>query len=618
MPPSSDASVAADAMGVQRCPPDLPAEGLHPLARLPHGDRSLPTDATDQVVVNEIDSDDDDNEASLRAYYEGQEALYQWAFCCLECKCSDKRKSKFGAQDVDSAAFGTHPNGLMHRRCCHSLSRDQCGWKSPIEKANESFCQGKGKSAALPPKKAATHQVPTLAEEHVDSQDRKMGKVTSAALMKLNPVSATLIQALDTPMFQDYDRLVEGCADDAPLKKARVELKATVLDLFAGTGAGLVALKRQGISVGTYVYVEHCPVVTYVFRWNHDPAYNPKLPDEGIRFVYYRDFVQLDAELTGFMRRTGPIDIIFAAPPCVDFALINAHRKGIEGHQGRLTPMVADLIERVRRHRKQAGRALFFVVENVISSEVERALRPLGVTPVKLQAALYSPTFRDRYFWTNIRPDEDHFNPTSEVSASLDSCVEDRFMSLIALAGIAHEVANKAPTFMASKSRHNPGDSFVCRFDGTDLRPLTGIERGRAMGFPEGYASVALEALFRKLSQVHAYTSVDQLTDPDEFDTYFSLRDDPGLRDFRGEKIQCTGFDDASVLYQLKLYLPRVKPDVEDEDRQSYGREEYEKRIWGNAWNIPTMEKLLIPLKRLFASKTYQGYPYPFRWQRPT
>jgi site-specific DNA-cytosine methylase len=612
MPPSSDLS---DATGVKRSPPDLPVEGSHP--RLPH---TSPPDAAEQLVVYEIDSDDD--EASLpAAYYDGEESLHQWAFCCLECKCSDKRKSAFGATRVDSAAFGSHPNCLMHRRCCHGLLSVRTGWKSPIERANESFgaVRGKGKRVALPFKVASRHQVASRVDASVDSHDRKMGKVTNAAFMGVNPVSATLIHALDTPAFQDYDRLVEGCADEAPTKKARVELKATVLDLFAGTGAGLVALKRQGISVGTYVYVEHCPVVTYVFRWNHDPAYNPKLPDEGIRFVYYRNFDQLDAELTGFMRRTGPIDIIFAAPPCVDFALINSHRKGIEGHQGRLTPMVADLIERVRRHPKQAGRALFFVVENVISSEVVRALRPLGVPPVKLQAALYSPTFRDRHFWTNIRPDEDHFNATSEVSASLDSCVDDQFMSPLALANLSHEVASKARTFMASKSRHNPDDFLVYRFNGNDFdyRPLTGIERGRTMGFPDGYAFAPLVALFQKLSQVHAYTSVDQLTDPDELETYFSLRDDPALRDFRGEPIQCTEFDDASGLHQLKLFLPRVMPDHEDEERQSYGREEYEKRIWGNAWNIPTMEKLLTPLKRFFASKSYHGYPYPFRWEGP-
>lgn len=90
-----------------------------------------------------------------------------------------------------------------------------------------------------------------------------------------------------------YKKLVQDLEDGT--KKRR---PAVVLDAFAGVGTGIVTLKRLGIAISKIIHVEHDKVASHVHKYNHDPAYNPDLKDDGdIKHVYeYRKWEDLYKE----------------------------------------------------------------------------------------------------------------------------------------------------------------------------------------------------------------------------------------------------------------------------------------------------------------------------------
>lgn len=97
------------------------------------------------------------------------------------------------------------------------------------------------------------------------------------------------------------------------------------------------------------------------------------------------------------------IDIVIGGPPCQDFSRINATRKGVKGAQGAYLPNFADLIRRIQE--EQGDHPLFYLVENVVLHEfddIQRTEKAFGCTAVMLDAQHFSPTRRNRHYWTNV------------------------------------------------------------------------------------------------------------------------------------------------------------------------------------------------------------------------
>jgi len=68
----------------------------------------------------------------------------------------------------------------------------------------------------------------------------------------------------------------------------------------------------------------------------------------------------------------------------------------------------------------------------------------------------------------------------------------------------------------------------------------------------------------------------------------------------------------------LKASLaPPANRRYEKINQMSFFNEEYGKRLFGNAWNIPTIEALLQPLTQIFAEQDYEGYDYQYSFIDP-
>jgi predicted RNA methylase len=80
---------------------------------------------------------------------------------------------------------------------------------------------------------------------------------------------------------------------------------AIVLDVFAGIGAALVALKRLRIAMSKVVHVEHDEIANHVVRRNHDHKHNTSLSDDGIEHVYISTFQEMEGSIDQFLQEHG-------------------------------------------------------------------------------------------------------------------------------------------------------------------------------------------------------------------------------------------------------------------------------------------------------------------------
>jgi hypothetical protein len=205
-------------------------------------------------------------------------------FCCHNCYCQPD--SDAWLPDGDDARVHRYiqscEGGLYHRCCCHGIEEVQDAecWATLFEAAVE-------------------HGIERLDVRQEDDSDFDLHWVTRTEIHAAYQTACRQEAALfnadgeDHPLdrlrtHQDYkDSVVlpfeNLCKDVAsgiiPRKKV------VILDAFAGVGSAILVLKRLGIAISTVIHVEHDKVSTHVYRWNHDKAYNPNLPDDGIKHV---------------------------------------------------------------------------------------------------------------------------------------------------------------------------------------------------------------------------------------------------------------------------------------------------------------------------------------------
>jgi site-specific DNA-cytosine methylase len=213
------------------------------------------------------------------------------------------------------------------------------------------------------------------------------------------------------------------------VKEKNTKKPIVLLELFAGIGGGIVALKNIGVAIRAVVTVEHDPAAFFVYKSNHydkndritfihkekfeDLSLDEILLSLGRKYItrQYQNFIYwLSILFSNFLfdfSFTPAIDFVIGGPPCVDFSGVNATRQGIEGFQGSYMMKFASLVHDLKNHTLQNQNPLFFLCENVPISmdcgllEIEEKFQVVGVT---LDAKYLSPCKRNRMYFTNVSP----------------------------------------------------------------------------------------------------------------------------------------------------------------------------------------------------------------------
>lgn len=150
-----------------------------------------------------------------------------------------------------------------------------------------------------------------------------------------------------------------------------------VLSLFDGISCGLVALKRNNISIQNYYACEIDKYAIKISKHN-----NPEIQHLG--------------SVVGLVPPKN-IDLLIGGSPCQDLSIANKNRKGLDGERSGL------FWEYVRILKECNPK--YFILENVNSMSKEskqKITEIMGVEPIMIDASLVSAQSRKRLFWTNI------------------------------------------------------------------------------------------------------------------------------------------------------------------------------------------------------------------------
>jgi DNA (cytosine-5)-methyltransferase 3A len=153
--------------------------------------------------------------------------------------------------------------------------------------------------------------------------------------------------------------------------------KMNILSLFDGISCAKVALDKVGIDYDTYYSSEIDKHAITISDKNH------------------KNIVRL-----GDVRGVGAIDnllLLIGGSPCQDLSISKRGRKGLSGDRSSLFYEYLRILE--------LNKPKYFILENVNSMPKEakdEITKCLGVSPIMLDASLFSAQQRKRLFWTNI------------------------------------------------------------------------------------------------------------------------------------------------------------------------------------------------------------------------
>jgi DNA-cytosine methyltransferase len=155
-----------------------------------------------------------------------------------------------------------------------------------------------------------------------------------------------------------------------------------VLSLFDGMSCGQIALERAGIKVDNYFASEIKPHAIKVTQENYPNT------------VQVGDVTKLKAQ------SLPKIDLLIGGSPCQDFSLANKDRKGLQGVKSGLFFEYLRLLKELKPK--------YFLLENVEmkAKDMEIISQYLGTYPVNINSSLVSAQMRNRYYWTNIGPED--------------------------------------------------------------------------------------------------------------------------------------------------------------------------------------------------------------------
>jgi site-specific DNA-cytosine methylase len=307
------------------------------------------------------------------------------------------------------------------------------------------------------------------------------------------------------------------------------------------------------------------------------------------------------------------IDLVIGSPPCGDFSKVNANRKGLNGASGNLHFRLAKMIQEITEHAKTNHKHCYFVVENVkcTGHDKEALEQAYGVSSLDINAADYSPQFRERSFHTNLPIFEpEYYQDDIGRISSARFCLDDGFMLPIETWEDPNCTSLKTPTFMASKGKINSNQMVVVNLSDPSTptqRIITAKERSRIMGYQGDYVVEPLALLFHQLEKplkggrLWHYDWAKELS--------------PALHYFSGgwepqPKMRLYNFDKHGRL-ELGPPIFGAKPDT-------FNYEDYARHLVGNAYSVPVMATLLKPLQKVFECSDdhyYEGVQYKYPWE---
>jgi DNA (cytosine-5)-methyltransferase 3A len=155
-----------------------------------------------------------------------------------------------------------------------------------------------------------------------------------------------------------------------------------VLSLFDGMSCGQIALNRCGIKYNNYFASEIKPHAIKVTQHNYPNT---------IQLGDVRNISAIDLP---------KIDLLIGGSPCQDFSLANKERKGLQGVKSGLFFEYLRLLKELKPK--------YFLLENVAMTDenMEIISQYLGTYPVNINSELVSAGMRNRYYWTNIGPEQ--------------------------------------------------------------------------------------------------------------------------------------------------------------------------------------------------------------------
>jgi len=161
-----------------------------------------------------------------------------------------------------------------------------------------------------------------------------------------------------------------------------------VLDLIAGIGSGVVVLKKLMIPMKKVVHVEYDPVAVQVSKFNHQ--------NDGIEHVYIETFEEIYGEndegdkeqIASLINDHGPFDLVLSASPSQHFL--------------RKAGKTIKIINTIQKEKYKYDEVLF-LSENAVFSDSDDTEANHGLGPICLNASEFSPCYRNRLYWTNVR-----------------------------------------------------------------------------------------------------------------------------------------------------------------------------------------------------------------------
>lgn len=248
-----------------------------------------------------------------------------------------------------------------------------------------------------------------------------------------------------------------------------------VLSLFDGMSCGRIALERAGIKVDSYFASEIDQDAIKVAQFN------------------YTSNIQLGSVTEIKAKNLPKIDLLIGGSPCQSISLAGKC-EGLSGKSG----LFFEYIRLLKETNPQ-----YFLLENVVGnkSTIDKISEIIGVNPVLINSSLVSAQNRPRYYWTNIKFNQE----IKDCNVMLKDIVDTDYSDDIVLKGkglnkvykdrsrVVTSGHNKFPCLMASQAA-KATDSIVY-FNGTCYRYPTRKEMERMQTVPEGYtASVSYNA----------------------------------------------------------------------------------------------------------------------------
>ncbi len=159
-----------------------------------------------------------------------------------------------------------------------------------------------------------------------------------------------------------------------------------VVSLFDGMSCGQIALNRAGKKPTVYYASEIKPHAIDVTQHN------------------YPGTIQVGSVIDLKTESLPIIDLLIGGSPCQDFSLANKERKGLQGTKSGLFFEYL----RVKKELEKRNPNLKFLLENVAMTDKDMELisQYLGTYPVNINSELVSAQMRNRFYWTNIGPEE--------------------------------------------------------------------------------------------------------------------------------------------------------------------------------------------------------------------